>query len=121
MENFKKWTSYVYENFSALMLKHPYEKQQELRERVENQIKLYEDIQFDEEGNIKNEPMSEELIKLKKDMPLKDGVLRTNLGIPLIFVINKSDIVTGSGEKKRYEEDSEFIFKHIRNFALNCN
>jgi hypothetical protein len=26
----------------------------------------------------------------------------------------------GTGEKKRYEEDSEFILKHIRNFALNC-
>lgn len=25
------------------------------------------------------------------------------------------------GEKKRYEEDSEFILKHIRYFALNSN
>lgn len=53
-------------------------------------------------------------------MPIKEGLLKTNLGIPLIFVINKSDIVSASGEKKRFEEDSEFILKHIRNLALSC-
>lgn len=52
-------------------------------------------------------------------MPLKEGVLRTNIGIPVVFFINKSDVTTGTGEKKRYEEDSEFILKHIRNYALN--
>jgi dynein light intermediate chain 1 len=39
----------------------------------------------------------------------------------LIFVITKSDVISSNNEKKRFEEDSEFIFKHIRNLALNCN
>lgn len=52
---------------------------------------------------------------------LKEGLLKTNIGIPLVFLINKSDIVMQTGERKRFEEDSEFIVKHIRNFALACN
>jgi hypothetical protein len=42
------------------------------------------------------------------------------MGIPLIFVVNKSDIVLQAAERRRFEEDSEFIFKHIRKFALGC-
>jgi len=89
MENLKKWTAYIYEMFSNLILKLPFEKQQALRERVESFIKLYEDVQFDEDGNIKNEPLSEETIKLRKNMALKEGVLKTNMGIPVIFFVNK--------------------------------
>jgi hypothetical protein len=53
-------------------------------------------------------------------MALKEGLLKTNIGIPLVFVVNKSDIVLQTGERKRFEEDSEFILKHIRNFAIAC-
>ena len=65
MDSLKKWTNYVYDMFSGLILKLPFDKQQALRDKVENFIKLYEDIQFDEDGNIKNEPMTEEQEKLK--------------------------------------------------------
>jgi hypothetical protein len=84
-------------------------------------IKLYEEPQFDEEGNLKKEIQTDENSNLKSQLPLKEGVLKTNIAIPLVFVINKSDIVNQTGERKRFEEDSEFIVKHIRNFALTCN
>jgi hypothetical protein len=32
MENLKKWSNFIYEAFSSLLLKFPYEKQQELRD-----------------------------------------------------------------------------------------
>lgn len=53
-------------------------------------------------------------------MPLKEGLLKTNLGVPVIFVVNKSDVVVSTNERKKYEEDSEFIFKFIRKHALTC-
>jgi dynein light intermediate chain 1 len=81
-------------------------------------MKLYEEPQFDEEGNFKKEPISEETMSLKLQMAMKEGVLKTNLGVPLVIVVNKSDIVSQTGERKRFEEDSEFMLKHIRNFAL---
>lgn len=82
---------------------------------------MYEEPQFDEEENFRKEPPTEENIQLKLELPLKEGVLTVNMGIPLIFVVNKSEIVMQAGEKKRFEEDSEFIIKHIRNCALSCN
>ena len=87
---------------------------------VEGYIKLYEEPQFDEEGNFKKEEVSEETKSFKSQLALKEGVLKTNLGIPVIIVVNKSDIVNQATERRRYEEDSEYIIKHIRNFALTC-
>ena len=36
----------------------------------------------------------------------------------MVFVINKSDVVSQTGEKKHFEENSDFILKHIRQIAL---
>jgi hypothetical protein len=55
------------------------------------------------------------------ELPLKEGLLKINCGIPIIFDINKSDIVHSNTDRKRFEEDSEFIIKHIRNLAIGCN
>lgn len=121
IENLKKWCTYIYDNFSKLMLKFNLSKQEELRKNIVDYLKLYEEVQFDEEGNPKTEKPNEETLNLKLEMPLKEGLLRVNIGIPLIFVVNKSDAVGQTGERKRFEEDSEFILKHIRQYALTCN
>lgn len=59
-------------------------------------------------------------MSLKLELPLKEGVLKINCGIPIVFVINKSDVVLSNDHRKRFEEDSEFIIKHIRNLAIGC-
>ena len=51
-------------------------------------------------------------------MPLKEGVLKTNIGVPIIFVIYKSDVVNQSKDKAKYTENSAFILTHIRSIAL---
>jgi hypothetical protein len=91
----------------------------EMKQSNEDYLKLWEEDQFDSDGNKKEKP-SDETINLKLEMPLKEGLLKTNLGIPVIFVVNKSDIVVSTNERKKYEEDSEFIFKYIRKYALTC-
>jgi hypothetical protein len=50
--------------------------------------------------------------------PLKEGVLKYNCGVPIVFVINKSDTEVEYIEKKDLEENSEFILSHIRRLAL---
>jgi hypothetical protein len=82
---------------------------------------LYEEPQFDEDNNYIKQELNEENLKLKLELNLKEGLLKINTGIPIVFVINKSDIVHQTGERKRFEEDSEFILKHLRNTALICN
>lgn len=85
-------------------------------------LKLYEEPQFeDDEKTLKKDILSEESKQLKLELPLKEGVLKINCGIPILFVINKSDIVLNNADRKRFEEDSEFILKHIRNLAIGCN
>jgi hypothetical protein len=50
--------------------------------------------------------------------PLKEGVLKYNCGVPIVFVINKSDTEVEYVEKKDLEENSEFILSHIRRLAI---
>ena len=119
MDQLKKWCIYFYEKFSKLLLKLEVDKQKEIKKAVEDYIKLWEDEQPDQDGN-KPEKLSEEVIAMKLDMPLKEKLLDINLGIPMIICITKSDIVISTNERKKFEEDSEFILKHIRKQALTC-
>jgi dynein light intermediate chain 1, cytosolic len=49
---------------------------------------------------------------------LAEGVLKVNLGIPIIVVCSKVDLLL-RGEKATYlEANLEFIQKHIRNYCL---
>ena len=118
-ESLKKWTNFIYENFSALILKFPFEKQQQMREQIVEKIKLYEEAQFDEEGNYKKEILSDDQKQIKLDLPLKEGVLTTNCGVPISIIVNKSDIVSQTSEKHFFEDNSDFILKHIRQIALS--
>ena len=121
MDQLKKWCLYIFEKFSKFSLNLKISQQQDCLKSVENYLKLYEEPVFDNDGNVQKEKLPEETVQLKLDMPLKDGLLKINLGVPFIFVLNKSDVTTAnSGDKKRFEEDSEFILKHIRKFAITC-
>ena len=55
--------------------------------------------------------MEEEEKKKLLNTPLKEGVLNTNCGIPIVFVINKSDVVTQSSEKKNIRKKFRIYFK----------
>lgn len=73
---------------------------------------------MDEEGRPITKPLTNEEEKEKLKAPLKEGVLKTNCGVPIVFVINKSDAVIEHQNKRKIEEDSEFILSHIRHLAL---
>lgn len=53
-------------------------------------------------------------------MPLPEGVLTVNLGIPIIVVVNKSDVLENSSDiKKRVlNEKQEYIQRHLRRQAI---
>lgn len=63
--------------------------------------------------------MSADDIDIRLDMPLGEGVLKVNLGIPIIVVCNKIDIIHQSGEKaKLLQENLDFIQMHLREHSL---
>lgn len=90
-------------------------------------MQTYEEPQVDDEGNLiikrqdefKTAPvdvddldsdMSADEIDVRLDMPLGEGVLKVNLGIPIIVVCNKVDIMHQTGEKaKLLQENLDFI------------
>lgn len=116
VDQLKKWCMYIYEKFSKFTMKIPVDKLQEMIKNIEDYLKLWEEPS-DQPQDTQN---LEETRLLKLDMPLKEGLLKISLGIPFLFVINKTDCVTSNLDKKRFEEDSEFILKHIRKFAITC-
>jgi dynein light intermediate chain 1 len=52
------------------------------------------------------------------DMQLEEGVLNVNLGIPIMIICTKTDIITSGESMKYFHPRFEFIFKHLREFAL---
>lgn len=59
--------------------------------------------------------------KLKEELPLKEGVLRVNLRIPLIILCTKSDTIEASEKGVFTDQLYEVFSKHIRTTALLCS
>ena len=55
---------------------------------------------------------------LKLEIPLPEGCLKVNLGIPIIVVVNKVDLLLHGDKKSYLEENFDFIQKNIREYAL---
>ena len=117
-ESLKKWLNYIDETFSPILATFEKEKQMDAKEKMKNIIKLFEEPQFNENNQFIKKNLTEEEKKSKLLMPLKEGVLEINLGIPICIVVNKSDVISQPGEKKFYEENSDFILKHLRETAI---
>ena len=63
--------------------------------------------------------MSADDADIRLDMPLGEGVLKVNLGIPIIVVCNKIDIISQNTEKaKLLQENLDFIQMHVREYCL---
>ena len=63
--------------------------------------------------------MSQEDMDIRLDMPLGEGILKVNLGIPIIVICNKIDIIHQSGEKaKLLQENLDFMQMHLREHSL---
>ena len=54
----------------------------------------------------------------KLDMPLPEGVLKVNLGIPIVVVCQKVDLLQHGEKAKFLDSNFDFIQKHIREYAL---
>lgn len=73
------------------------------------------------EGNLSDhlsESDEDEFMHLKSLLPLPDGVLTSNLGIPVVVVCHKVDLI-GRGDKAQFlEQHIDFIQKNVRSYCL---
>lgn len=85
----------------------------------------YEEPELDAEGKLIKKTQEAEdgeegqdLSELKKELPLPDGVLKVNLGIPIMVVVTKADHLV-HGELRTYlDQNFDFIQKHLRQECL---
>jgi hypothetical protein len=90
---------------------------EKMKQKIENHIKTYEDPILDDNGKVvakRQETTAvgsdgEEIEDLRKDLALGEGVLKVNLGIPIIVVCNKVDLLIHGEKAKFLAENMDFI------------
>ena len=60
----------------------------------------------------------DDLMFLKSQLPLPEGVLKVNLGIPILVVCHKVDLMTRGDKAGLLEKNIDFIQKNIRSYCL---
>ena len=106
-----------------------------MKQKILTHVKTYEEPQIDEHGKLirkgrkktKKQETGEgedgsdgsDIEDVREEMPLPPGVLKVNLGIPIIVVCNKIDYLSVHNERSKFlEENLDFIQKHVRQYAL---
>ena len=95
---------------------------EEMKQKIVKEIQTYEVPQVDESGNLIKRSTAQQAAEKKDDansdsdddarmeLPLPEGVLKVNLGIPVVVVCNKVDILMQQGQKyKILLENIDFI------------
>ena len=105
----------------------------QMKQKMLTLVKTYEEPQIDENGKLIRKGRKETAVKgeeakdsddsdvedVRVEMPLGPGVLKVNLGIPILVVCNKIDLLSVNGDRAKFlEENLDFIQKNVREYAL---
>lgn len=125
-DQLSQWADIIFEINKKLFLQLPVAKQNQMRKNIENHFKFYknpdkskqekptEDAKVEGEGG-EEEEMKEAL----NEMDLEDGVLNVNMGVPIMVICTKSEVIsTGETMKYFHQTRFEYILKHLREFCL---
>ncbi|RDD47242.1 Cytoplasmic dynein 1 light intermediate chain 1 [Trichoplax sp. H2] len=104
------WTKVLKEHMQSLNIdKNVIE---EMKSNIVNQFQGYSEVADDADKSLKEEE--------KVYLPLGEGILDSNLGIPLIVVGTKSDTFPALEKNHDYiDEHFDFIQQHLRKFCLS--
>jgi dynein light intermediate chain 1 len=99
----------------------PLQKQNKMRKNIENHFKFYVNPDKDQQTQAENqegEGDTEEFKQAIDEMDLEEGVLTVNLGIPIMLICTKSEVVATGETIKYFNPRFDFILKHLREFTL---
>jgi hypothetical protein len=85
----------------------------------ENKAKTKESKNIEDGGDLNEDDEYDEFSELRSKLPLPEGVLKVNLGIPIIVVGHKVDLMIRGDKAQLLESNIEFIQKHIRQYCLS--
>lgn len=122
LDQLSKWADVIFEISKKL----PTSKKNEMQKRLEDHFKFYknpdkaEEVSEQQESEeSKNQDSDQnEMNEALQNMALDDGILNVNLGIPVVILCNKSEVVVSGETTKYFETRLEFIMRHLREFAL---
>lgn len=117
------WADVIFEINKQLFLKLPVQKQNKMRRDIENHFKFYQnpekvDTEVKEGENQEGEGDEDEMREAIHDMDLDEGVLNVNLGVPIIIICSKSEVVATGESQGYFQPRFDFIQKNLREFAL---
>lgn len=127
MQQLSKWLKVLQRSlFTNMLPKMEAGLYEKMKQKIEIHIKTYEDPELDENGKLIKKRQKadvdgsegEEAEDMRKDLALGEGVLKVNLGIPIIVVINKVDLMFQGEKAKFLAENLDFIQQSIREYAL---
>ncbi|KAL4490863.1 hypothetical protein ABPG72_008599 [Tetrahymena utriculariae] len=118
MEQLDKWIEMITNHFQSLQIS--LEILDQMRAKVEKQFRDYKEPVLSSDGKLVNKSDSQispeeelELTKLKSSVPLPEGSLTSNLGIPIVIVANKSDLIAQNNDQQ-----SQIILYYLRKYCL---
>lgn len=129
MDQLSQWSDVIFEVNKKLFLQLPFSKQSQMKKKIEEHFKLYKnpnkaaesknvvDITA-EESKTNNESTEDDMKEALKLMDLEEGVLNVNLGVHIMIIWTKSEVVATGETMKYFQSRFEFILKHLREFAL---
>ena len=95
---------------------------EEMKKKIVKIFQTYEEPVVDESGNVikkivenplpvekENDESEDSEEDVRLEIPLPEGVLKVNLGIPIIVVCNKSDLMMMGPRSKLLMENIDFI------------
>lgn len=136
MNQLRKWMSAIKDSLlQRMMPKMADGMLKKMQNKIVAQWKTYEEPQLDEQGylikklkkegkdNTVNKENSDEEDQaaeedVRMEIPLPEGCLKVNLGIPIIVICSKVDLLQHGEKKVLLEQNLDFIQKHIREYCL---
>jgi dynein light intermediate chain 1 len=128
LDQLSQWADVIFEINKKLFLQLPVSKQNKMRKDIENHFKFYKnpDKKADSGFNAptEGEPNEgeggeeDEMREAIGEMTLEDGILNVNLGVHLMIICTKSEVVATGDTQKYFQPRFDFISKHLREFAL---
>jgi dynein light intermediate chain 1 len=130
MNSMQRWIEVIQDTVLNLMPKLDFKVQEKLRKKLANHVQTYEEpfsedslkIAAKSQGKMESAQNSdgtnaetidnddeEDLTDLKMQMPLPEGVLTVNLGIPIIVACTKSDLIKRGEKAQMLEQNIDFI------------
>ena len=112
MNQLRKWLKVLQDTIFKLMPEMPPGVYERMKTKIENQWKTFEEPQFDDQGNLikklrvekhaqnsSDESDGEEEVDARLDLDLPESCLKVNLGIPVLVIVQKVDLLL-HGDKK---------------------